>query len=529
MKSIKINRKESGLFSEQQINMVYNQDYYADFINRSIDLEAFESQISEKKASFSMESRTVLHDALKSQYRAVEMAQNVKDNVESLMDPNTFTITTGHQLSLFTGPLYFIVKILHVIKMCDELKAKYPNNNFVPVYWMATEDHDFEEIQSCNLFNQKVTWETEQKGPVGLFDLDGFEDVVSKLKEMFANHEDSEVAKTIDSLTGENYADVMRSLVNGLFADKGLVIIDGDDKALKQSFAPVMKREIQDQFSYAAVHETNSKLTAIGGKLQITSREVNLFYIEKGTRERIIPEGDKFTIKDIGVHTEETLLELLESHPERFSPNVILRPVYQELILPNLTYVGGAGEISYWLQLKGVFDALKLTYPLIQVRNSVIWLDKGVTGKLNKFDLELEDIFKDADVLKKEFIKKHGGEELNFSKLDAQLKELSDELLSTVLNVDSSKEQFANTEIAKLTKQIESVKEKAIKMSKGKHEQAMKSIDQIKSKLFPNNGLQERSVNFFQFCADGQVSLHLNDLYDALNPFGKDLILLIDE
>ncbi|MFT6982029.1 MAG: hypothetical protein ACJAUD_000796 [Crocinitomicaceae bacterium] len=208
---------------------------------------------------------------------------------------------------------------------------------------------------------------------------------------------------------------------------------------------------------------------------------------------------------------------------------MILRPVYQEVILPNLAYIGGAGEISYWLQLKGVFDALQLPYPLIQVRNSVIWLDNALVGKLEKFEFEVTDIFKDLDAWKKEFVQDNAGDELDFTLLDEQLKALTDTLKNTILGLDLSKGQFADAEIAKLSKQIDGVKSKAIKMSKGKHEQVMKAMDQIKSKLFPNNGLQERSVNFFQFCADGKVSAHVNDLYTMLDPFEKDLILLLAE
>jgi len=529
MKSVKVNREETGLFSEQQVKMVYDQDFYADFINTAFDIEAFESQIAMKRNSFSLGQREVLKNALNSQYRTVSKTESVDDNIQSLSNPNTFTITTGHQLSLFTGPLYFIVKILHVIKMCEELNSKYPSNHFVPVYWMATEDHDFEEIQSCNLFNQKITWETEQKGPVGRFDLDVLGEVRVELEHLFANHPNSEVTKCIDALNGKNYADAMRSLVNHLFSNRGLVIIDGDDKDLKQTFVPTMKKEVKEQFSFNAVSKTNSFLASTGARLQVNSREINLFYIEKGIRERIIPEGDKFMIKNIGVHTEETLMELMDCHPEKFSPNVILRPVYQETVLPNLTYVGGAGEVSYWLQLKGVFDELKLTYPLVQVRNSVIWMDKGITGKLNKFGFSIDDVFRDTDAWKKEFVRKNSGNDLDFSNLDSQLHDFKITLKSTILTVDESKDQFVNAEIAKLEKQVEGIKAKATKMYKGKHDSVMKSIDQIKSKLFPNNGLQERSVNFFQFCSDGEVSSHLNDLYEALDPFEKDLIVLLDD
>ena len=244
MNSVKVNRKETGLFSEQQIKMVYDQDYYSDFINQPFDIESFKSQIKEKEKSFSMEKREKLRDTLLLQYRNTSKLDSVDKSINDLTDPNTFTITTGHQLSLFTGPLYFIVKILHVIKMCEELKEKYPNNNFVPVYWMATEDHDFEEIQSCNLFNQKINWESEQKGPVGRFDLQGIYSAQDKLIELFSNHKDGEISAVIDSLQGKNYAEAMRSLVHKLFSDRGLVIVDGDDKSLKEMFAPVIKKAI---------------------------------------------------------------------------------------------------------------------------------------------------------------------------------------------------------------------------------------------------------------------------------------------
>lgn len=529
MKSMRINRKESGLFSEQQIKMVYEQEFYSDFINKPFAIEAFENQIKRKGESFDNESRKLLKDALIQQNTGLNLSEASQVNLDALVNENTFTITTGHQLSLFTGPLYFVVKILHVIKMCKELKAKYPNNNFVPVYWMATEDHDFEEIQSCNLFNQKITWESDQKGPVGRFDVYGFEGVREKLKDLFSNHPDSEVLKVIDSYSGKNFAEMTRNLVNEIFGDKGLIIVDGDDEALKRSFLPIMKKEVQEEFSFKAISTTNSALIAKGGNLQVTARDINLFYIEKGVRERIIPEGDKFIINGIGIHTEETLLEKMERHPEHFSPNVVLRPVYQELVLPNLAYIGGAGEISYWLQLKGVFDALQLPYPLIQVRNSIIWLDSALMGKLGKFEFAVTDIFKDLDAWKKEFVQNNAGDELDFTQLDEQLKALTDTLKNTIIGIDQSKEQFADAEIAKLSKQIDGVKSKAIKMSKGKHEQVMKAMDQIKSKLFPNNGLQERSVNFFQFCADGKVLSHVNELYGTLNPFEKDLILLLAE
>jgi len=251
-----------------------------------------------------------------------------------------------------------------------------------------------------------------------------------------------------------------------------------------------------------------------------------LFYIDNGIRKRIIKEGDYFSIEGIGTFTLPEILDLLDKSPERFSPNVVLRPVYQESILPNLTYVGGGGEISYWLQLKDVFKAAGVLYPLIQVRNSLMWIDGGTNKKIEKQELSIDDLFKPEDYLKKVYIEKNESEALDFTELEAIKERLTNELTQMISNVEPGLQQYASAEEAKLNKQIEGIKNKLIKSSKSKHSGAMKNIEFIKNKLFPNNGLQERHTNFFSFCADGNVSSRIETLYESIEPFEKDLIVL---
>jgi bacillithiol biosynthesis cysteine-adding enzyme BshC len=316
----------------------------------------------------------------------------------------------------------------------------------------------------------------------------------------------------------------MRNLVNEMFVDRGLVIVDGDDPLLKASFAPIFKKELETGFAQQAVQATNKSLVENGGKEQVMAREINLFYNEKGLRERIQRGEDGLFAEGKGALNLESLL----SYPQKISPNVILRPLYQEFILPNLAYIGGGGEIAYWLQLKGVFEAANVEYPLIQVRNSVVWIDRSTNGKLEKIEAGADCVFKDEDVWKKEYVKENAGDDLDMSGVNDAYKGLSDQLSSLILGIDSNKEQFLKAELVRIEKQVEGIKDKAVKFSKGQHDQAMKAIEFVKSRINPNGGLQERSVNFFQFCNTGEVQPVIADLYNGLQPFEGDLVFLVE-
>jgi len=525
MQKMSFHRGETGWFSDQHLRLVYDQASFNAFLQEPFSKDALLRQLDRKKAQFGVDQRTSLVKALHNQYEGFDVSTKTKENIAALANENSFTITTGHQLSLFTGPLYFVIKILHVLKMCETLNAENPDKKFVPVYWMAAEDHDFEEIQSAHLFNRSITWETEQKGPVGLFDTDELDAVRTELHALFENHPEGEIHPLIDQLKGVNYAAAARSLVNHLFADRGLVIIDGDDAILKTSFAPVFKKELETEFSASAVEKLTSEVVAAGGKAQVHAREINLFYSEKGLRSRIIATDSGFHVEGKGDFT----LEELMANPTKISPNVILRPLYQEFILPNLAYVGGGGEIAYWLQLKAVFEEANVVFPLIQVRNSVVWMDRSAISKLDKIEGNVSDLFQDEDAWKKAYVTENAGDDLDTSALDAAFSSFSQELQSFILGVDPSKDQFIQSEIARIDKQVESIKAKGIKFSKTQFDQAMNAISFIKARINPNGGLQERSVNFFQFCTTGEVQPVITQLYDALEPFEGDLIVIIEK
>lgn len=524
----RVTRSATSYFSEQQVRLTEDQKGLSPYINQPFSIEAFENQIGQKKANYSKEFRSTLVQSLRNQYSGVNLHNAVEKNLTALESDNTFTVSTGHQLSLLTGPLYFVIKIIHVIKMAQELNEKYSNNHFVPVYWMATEDHDFEEVQSMNMFHKDLSVEYNQSGAVGRFNIDVLDEFKSTIQSFFREEQQAQVVEILKAYSGSNLTNATRNVVNKLFEEHGLIIIDGDDVELKRNFSGIVEKELLEGFSEKAVIDTNSLLEKEGLKIQIHARPINLFYLKEGVRERIQREGNVYLVEGVGTFSQEEILSELSNHPDRFSPNVVLRPVYQEVILPNLAYVGGAGEISYWLQLGKVFEAASIVYPLIQVRNSIIWLDKSVGKKMGQASMELMEIFEDVDVLKKRFVTNEAEDALDFSNMDQLLSALNEEIMRQILDVEPNLKQYAEAEQTKITKQIENVKAKLIKTSKSKHEGAMKAIEFVKDRLFPGNGMQERKFNFLHFSADGDVQKTIESLFNAIEPF-DDRIAIIDE
>lgn len=527
MQFYQINRIDTGLFSQQAIDLCYNQERFIPFIQKPFSLNGFEDVIDTKSASYSSENRSVLVETLKQQYADIEIDSRVVKNLDLLTDSATFTITTGHQLSLFTGPLYFIYKILHVIRQTEELKIAYPHYNFVPIYWMASEDHDFEEIQSLNLYGKKLTWERESEGAIGRMSLDGLEKVKAEFAEFFSNSNNTAVLDLIQKLDGNSYGEAFFKFINELFGRFGLIILDGDHKNYKNLFKPIMKHELETSFAVKEVERTNEELEEEGLKIQVHAREINLFYLGQKERIRIVKEGEFYHIKD-KKYTQSEILQLLDSEPENFSPNVVLRPVYQEVILPNLNYIGGLGELAYWLQLKGVFKAVNVPYPFIQARNSFLIIDGVTKDRMNKVSMTIDQLFMDTDHLKRKFVEEHHEEELDFTKVEQSWYSLKNNYMKLTDNLDLNIQKSVESDLVRIEKQVGQLKEKLFKGAKSKHEKSLKMIDQIKDKLFPEGALQERVVNSFQFSPTGNYNQFINQIYHHIQPMSPDFMILIE-
>ena len=496
-----ISYQTSGYFSKLIQDYLEQKSELKPLYNHFPTLENFQKQIAEKTANFDNNNRIPLVETLKKQYQNIEVSNSTKQNIELLALENTFTITTGHQLNLFSGPLYFLYKIISTINLTKELKAKYPSHNFVPIYWMATEDHDFEEINYFNFKGKKFRWNKESNGPVGRLSTEGLAEFFEIYALELGSSTNANVLKKlfVDAyLKHDNLADATRFLANSIFADYGLVILDADDVHLKRAFIPYVKEELEKQTSYKAVQKTIEQLAAY--TVQVNPREINLFYIEDHLRERIIFENDKYFVNNTKISfSKEEIFKLLESNPEKFSPNVIMRPLYQEIILPNLCYIGGGGEIAYWLELKSFFDAVKITFPMLLVRNSVLLTTEKQLKKADQLNLSWKDLFTKQEKLVNTITHKISTFPIDLTPQKDILKTQFQYLYELADQTDKSFSGAVKAQEIKQTKGLENLEKRLLKAQKRKlHNQLQRVID-LQCELFPNNSLQERQTNFSEF------------------------------
>jgi bacillithiol biosynthesis cysteine-adding enzyme BshC len=495
--------------------------FFLDYIQKKESLREFYSSFPSpdnfnnlltKKSTFPAATRSVLKEVLIRQYTNVAQSDAVRRNIGSLADSKTYTITTGHQLNIFTGPLYFIYKIITVINACRVLKEKYSAYNFVPVYWMASEDHDFEEISYFRLNGNKYVWETDQKGAVGRFKTTGLEKILNNFPGDAGVFRDA-------YLNSANLSDAVRHYVNHFFGDEGLVVIDADDAKLKSVLKPVMRADIVDNKVNELVTATNDKLKKVGYEPQVFCRDINFFYLDGSTRARIEKQNDQYKVVDTDISfSQQELEDQIEKNPERFSPNVILRPLYQEMILPNLAYVGGPAEIVYWLQLKSVFDHFSVPFPALMPRNFAMVIDQPTKRKFDKTGLEIRTLFEPKNFIFNHWVLKNTSHNLTVGKERDAIISMYNDLKKRAESIDKTLEPFVGAESKRALNSLEKIEKKMLRAEKRLHSDRLRQIEAVKDILFPNGSLQERTDNFLNFYQqDPQFISKLIGLFDPFD------------
>ncbi len=494
--------RDTNYFSELICDYLDENQALQPFYNHFPKLENFKTQITEKEASVTTHTRAVLVEVLQKQYQNVNASTLTLANIESLGEGQTFTITTGHQLNLFTGPLYFLYKIISTINLTNELKAKHPEYNFVPVYWMATEDHDFDEIDYFNFKGKKVKWTRDASGGVGELDTNGLDQVFESYSNQLGHGKNAEFLRDLFKkayLEHENLAEATRYLANALFKDYGLVIIDANTPDLKRLLIPYIERELLEKVSYNAVEKTNAELSKISEayKIQVNPREINLFYLTKGLRERIIEKNGSYYVNDTEIKwSKSELLKHLHENPERFSPNVIMRPLYQEVILPNLCYIGGGGELAYWFELKAYFETVNVPFPMLLLRNSVLVKTEKQTQKIEKLELSLKDLFLKQEVLINQQVKALSNIDIDFTSQKEHLQNQFKNLYQLAEVTDKSFLGAVAAQEKKQLKGLSNLEKRLLKAQKRNLNGHIDRITEIQDQLFPGQSLQERNLNF---------------------------------
>lgn len=500
------------------------------FYKYEVTLEAFEAIFKDKSTENT--DRALLATVFQDQYRQFSNAPAVQTQIEKLSDPNTFTIVTAHQPSLFTGPLYFIYKIISAINLSKTLNATYPQYHVVPVFVLGSEDHDFEEINHLNLFNNTLTWQNEESGATGQMKTSTLAPVLEELKNILGDSENAVKAyeKIQHAFTSnEKYGVATQCLVHELFKEHGLLVLNMNDARLKRAFIPYIKEEIFQQPSQALIEQAQQQLTDLGFGGQATARAINFFYLKDQLRSRIVEEEGVYKVIDTDIEfSKQALLTEIETHPERFSPNVVMRPIYQEVILPNLAYIGGGGELAYWQERKTQFEHFKVNFPMLIRRNSALWLDKSTLKKMAKVEFEVHHLFEDTEELIKQYVKSHTENELSLKIEKLKVQAIFEEIIQKIVVIDKTLKKSALGEQAKALNSISNLEAKALRAEKNNHDVTINQIRSLKEKLFPNNGLQERHDNFLSFYLR-YGDTYFETLFEQLHPLEKQFIVICDE
>ncbi len=516
-------------FSTKDKAYALEKEYLKPFINDFPSVATLIKHAKEKQDQFSSDQRALLVDVLRDQYLDRKAYSSVLENIELLAKDSTFTLITAHQPSLMTGPLYYIYKILSAINIAELLNKEQAKYTFVPLFISGGEDHDFDEIKYCKIFGKIIEWNREQEGAVGRMSTEGLAEVLDELSAILG--ERSKVKDLLSEIKdclaeASNYASFQNKVVNRLFGKYGLVCLNMDDSRLKSSFSSVIKEELVNGVSQALVEETQSRLTDLQHSPQAHARDINLFLHYEGKRYRITKEKDDYLLVNVDKRfSQQAILDHLAKSPASFSPNVIMRPLFQEFCLPNVAYIGGGGEIAYWLERKTQFEHFKLVYPLLIRRNSALILEEKDASTWDKMNLGIQSLFSDFDVVVNELITQSADAPLNLDAHKSESEAIFERMAALAKTIDPSVAQSILAASSKQHKIIDQFESRLKRAVKAKEENKVKKIKKIKDRLFPNNGLQERTDNIFQY-----ISLYgesfIDELKNVLPPLSRQFVVI---
>ncbi|CUS76979.1 bacillithiol biosynthesis cysteine-adding enzyme BshC [Candidatus Kryptonium thompsonii] len=460
------------------------------------------------------------------------------ENLELLSRDNTLAVVTGQQVGFLSGPLYTIYKIITAIKLSHFLSEKFPDYNFVPVFYLESEDHDFFEANHAKIFNAnneliKVEFVPadgfkENYGPVGeiKFD-DGIENVLQKLKDEL---QDSEFKEAVLSLVNSAYqkdisfVEAFARYVGELFKNFGLIFLNPNDANLKKLLTPVFEKEIDEHPKLSnRIIDVSAELEKRNYHAQAKPRAINLFLLYRGGRYPIEPADEEGMFRLKGVRfkfSKGELKHILETNPQALSPNVILRPICQDTLLPTISYIAGPSEIAYFAQLKPAYVYFGVPMPVIFPRISATLIEPKVRKVLEKYNINIHEIFSDFPSVAKKITAESLDVDIDgfFHTVRSRIESLLGEIKDFVSNIEPSLGGAVDNSSSKILYHINSIYEKTINMNQKRNEIVAKQIEKLKLNLLPEDELQERVLNITYFLNKYGPSL-INRLFDDLEMF----------
>lgn len=504
------------------------EPYLADFYVYEPSLEAFAEVMAQKRKQ--PIDRELLSEVLTEEYSKVQATDVQLRQIQALKDEQTFTVTTAHQPSLLGGPLYYILKICSAIHLARRLNIAYPDQHIVPLFINGSEDHDFDEIDHLHLFGKEIKWDRTAKGPVGRLSVEGLDEVLAATKEILGHNPNAEalIAMFEEALRqSSNYNQFVFRWVHALFAKTELIILNMDHHKLKKSFVPVLEKELIERPSQALILETQELLSEHGFKAQAYPRDINLFYLGTGDRLRITYEGGRYHMVDTDLsYSEAEIKAMLHERPEDFSPNVVIRPLYQEYVLPNLAYIGGGGEIAYWLERRTQFEHFGLPFPMLLRRNSAVIINKGLAKQAEAMSFSPAALFADTDALINAYLHSQVDSDITIDDELGMIETAYKSIAAKAAPHDPSLEKSILAEMTRQLKSAENLGGRIKRAVKAKEETNVNKIRKVREKLFPNDGLQERHDNFMQYYIASGPAL-IDFLIDHLDPLDRRFAIIM--
>ena len=498
------------LYDPQKVSGFYDFN----FNNKEEYLNKFKS-IKDSR-SRQLPDRSQLFSILKNQYNNYSPSEKTSKNIDLLKEGNTLAVVTGQQLGIAGGPLYTFYKIITAIKLSNYLSERYDDYKFVPIFWLEGDDHDFNEVRSINVIDEnnevsKINYDDgiddeEDRGSVGQLKIN--ESINAFFDELDKKLRDTEFkGNLLDKLknfysAGNSFKEAFRELILWLFDEYGLIIFDPQDPQFKLLLKPIFKKEIND----FRLH--TEKLVNVSAKLeelyhaQVKVHPVNLFYSNDEGRFVIEPVENEFRLKrKRKKFTHDEIIENIENSPENFSPNVLLRPICQDFVLPTAFYIAGPSEIAYFAQVTPLYKIYEMETPIIYPRASLTIVEKNIGSVLNKYELEVQDIFAEPNELKTKIVQSISKVILDdiFKETSNKIEIALDQLKEKLFEFDKTISDASTKYKQKIFNDLEILQSKALEAQKKKHEVTLRQIDKAINSLYPNSNLQERELNFFYF------------------------------
>lgn len=499
----------------------------APFLSFPADKESFLLAARQKSAHYT--NRPSLSRLIESQYDNVPVNPALKANLDGLSTGNALSITTAHQPLLFGGALYFVYKALTTISLARAASQWLDGQIVVPVFVLGTEDHDYEEVRHARLFSERLTWDSGQDGgPVGRMPIGNISELIAQAEEKFRPLPfGKEVIELLRSsyIPERTFGQSTFQFLHQLLGQEGLVILDLDSQIAKATCADLFEAEFLQSFSKPIVEATLATLEAVGFHQQAHVRDINLFYLKQTSRDRIerVHEDCYQTIDRQRTWSREALLREMHAHPDRFSPNVILRPLLQETILPNIAFVGGGGELAYWVQLGDLFTYLGVPFPILVRRHSVQLIDEITQQKLTKLGMSLDRLFQPLETVIQEYVHDRAESSSDLASERASLADLMQRVREKCAQIEPTLERSAESTEVQMDKLMQNLEGKITRGLKHLHDLEVQQIKGIFERNFPNGNLQERTENVLPWMARYGKGW-IEELLAALKPLDSSLV-----